>query len=129
MRGGKKKGTSEDLFDQRTQQVLQGIIDNFISTSEPVGSRTLSKTLGLSLSPATIRNIMSDLSDQGYLTQVHTSGGRIPTDKAYRFFVDSLVVADKLPEQLQKNIEEISCQGASAVQDLLINTSLSLIHI
>ena len=91
MRGGKKKGTSEDLFDQRTQQVLQGIIDNFISTSEPVGSRTLSKTLGLSLSPATIRNIMSDLSDQGYLTQVHTSGGRIPTDKAYRFFVDSLV--------------------------------------
>ena len=52
MRGGKKKGTSEDLFDQRTQQVLQGIIDNFISTSEPVGSRTLSKTLGLSLSPA-----------------------------------------------------------------------------
>ena len=123
MRGAKKKGTSEDLFDQRTQQVLQGIIDNFISTSEPVGSRTLSKTLGLSLSPATIRNIMSDLSDQGYLTQVHTSGGRIPTDKAYRFFVDSLVVADKLPEQLQKNIEEISYQGASAVQDLLINTS------
>ena len=123
MRGSKKRGTSGDLFDKRTQQVLQGIIDNFISTSEPVGSRTLSKTLGLSLSPATIRNIMSDLSDQGYLTQVHTSGGRIPTDKAYRFFVDSLVVADKLPEQLQKNIEEISYQGASAVQDLLINTS------
>ena len=124
MRGSKKRGTSGDLFDKRTQQVLQGIIDNFISTSEPVGSRTLSKTLGLSLSPATIRNIMSDLSDQGYLTQVNTSGGRIPTDKAYRFFVDSLVGADKLPEQLQKNIEEISYQGASAVQDLLINKFL-----
>ena len=108
MSSNKKKSDSEDLFDQRTQQVLQGIINSFIVNSEPVGSRTLSKTLGLSLSPATIRNIMSDLSDQGFLTQAHTSGGRIPTDKAYRFYVDSLVVADKLPEQLQNNIEGIS---------------------
>ncbi|MEE3121685.1 MAG: heat-inducible transcription repressor HrcA, partial [SAR324 cluster bacterium] len=68
MRSNKKKTGSGDLFDQRTQHVLQGIIDSFINNSEPVGSRTLSKTLGLSISPATIRNIMSDLSDQGYLT-------------------------------------------------------------
>ena len=83
-RRSQSKSQSSNLIDQRTQQVLHGIIDNFISNTEPVGSRTLSKTLGLKLSPATIRNIMSDLSDLGYLTQSHTSGGRIPTDKAYR---------------------------------------------
>ncbi len=110
-------------FDQRTQRVLHGIIDSFIENSEPVGSRTLSKHLDLSLSPATIRNIMADLSDMGYLMQAHTSGGRIPTDKAYRFYVDSLVVANQLPEQLQTRINEVSEQGPQEVQDLLINTT------
>ena len=117
------KSRSSNLIDQRTQQVLHGIIDNFISNTEPVGSRTLSKTLGLKLSPATIRNIMSDLSDLGYLTQSHTSGGRIPTDKAYRFYVDQMVVADELPEQIQQSIDRISVQGLAVVQELLINTS------
>ena len=66
---------------------------------------------------------MSDLSDLGFLTQSHTSGGRIPTDKAYRFYVDQMVVADELPEQIQKSIDRISVQGLAVVQELLINTS------
>ena len=123
VRRSQSKSHSNNLIDQRTQQVLHGIIDNFISNTEPVGSRTLSKTLGLKLSPATIRNIMSDLSDLGYLTQSHTSGGRIPTDKAYRFYVDQMVVADELPEQIQQSIDRISVQGLAVVQELLINTS------
>ena len=122
-RRSQSKSRSSNLIDQRTQQVLHGIIDNFISNTEPVGSRTLSKTLRLKLSPATIRNIMSDLSDLGYLTQSHTSGGRIPTDKAYRFYVDQMVVADELPEQIQQSIDRISVQGLAVVQELLINTS------
>ena len=122
-RRSQSKSRNSNLIDQRTQQVLHGIIDNFISNTEPVGSRTLSKTLGLKLSPATIRNIMSDLSDLGYLTQSHTSGGRIPTDKAYRFYVDQMVVADELPEQIQQSIDMISVQGLAVVQELLINTS------
>ena len=120
-KNSKDQGNSP--FEPRTEQVLHGIIDNFINTTEPIGSRTLSKTLGLSVSPATIRNIMSDLSDMGYLTQPHTSGGRIPTDKAYRFYVDQMIVADKLPEQIQRSIDKISNKGLSVVQELLINTS------
>ena len=74
---------TKESIDERTQRVLRGIIEGYITSNEPVGSRSLSKTLEMGLSPATIRNIMSDLSDMGFLMQLHTSAGRIPTDKAF----------------------------------------------
>ncbi len=75
----------------RARNILYAAITEFISTGEPVGSRTLAKKYGLDLSPASIRNVLADLEDAGYLHQPHTSAGRIPTDKALRFFIDSLM--------------------------------------
>lgn len=80
----------EDL-DERKVKILDAIIRNYLETGEPVGSRTISKYTDLNLSSATIRNEMSDLEDLGYIIQPHTSAGRIPSDKGYRFYVDHLM--------------------------------------
>src|SRR5215475_654209 len=77
-------------LDQRLRQVLMAIIAEYVETAEPVGSRSISRRHIPGLSPATIRNAMADLEDLGYLTQPHTSAGRVPTDRAYRFYVDAL---------------------------------------
>src|SRR5437667_4910981 len=76
-------------MDTRHRDVLIALIREYIDSAEPVGSRVLAKRYFKSLSPATIRNVMSDLEDMGYLAQPHTSAGRVPTDKAYRFYVES----------------------------------------
>ncbi len=78
-------------LSERKLRILQAIIDDFIHSAEPVGSRTLSKKYNLGISPATIRNEMSDLEELGYIKQPHTSAGRIPSDKAYRLYVDRLM--------------------------------------
>ncbi|MCQ2552188.1 MAG: heat-inducible transcriptional repressor HrcA [Clostridia bacterium] len=108
------KGTNMDL-NERKLKILQAIVADFISTSEPVGSRTLSKRLDLDLSPATIRNEMSDLEDMGYLTHPHTSAGRVPSDKAYRLYVDQLMSASDLPDQ---NKQEIEAKLSSDAEEL-----------
>ena len=77
-------------LDQRLRQVLLAIIAEYVETAQPVGSRSISRRHIPGLSPATIRNAMADLEDLGYLTQPHTSAGRVPTDRAYRFYVDAL---------------------------------------
>ena len=120
---------SPPQIDERTQLVLQGIINSYIETTEPVGSRTLSKQLSMPMSPATIRNIMSDLSELGFLIQTHTSAGRIPTDKAYRYYVDSLAVADSLTEEIRSRIQELSAEGVSQVEELLSNTTKILANL
>ena len=79
-----------EILDERTRNILMAIIHSFIQTGEPVGSRTVSKRFDFGLSPATIRNIMSDLEEMGFLEQPHTSAGRMPTDQGYRFYVDHL---------------------------------------
>ena len=76
-------------MDERKATILQAIIRNYLETGEPVGSRTISKYTDLNLSSATIRNEMADLEEMGYIIQPHTSAGRIPSDKGYRFYVDS----------------------------------------
>ena len=80
-----------DILDERKEKILNTIIRNYLETGEPVGSRTISKAEGISLSSATIRNEMSDLEEMGYIIQPHTSAGRIPSDKGYRFYVDHLM--------------------------------------
>lgn len=78
-------------LDERKTKILKAIIKNYLDTGEPVGSRTISKYTDLHLSSATIRNEMSDLEELGYIVQPHTSAGRIPSDKGYRFYVDNLI--------------------------------------
>ena len=91
----------EDALDERKEKILKAIIANYLETGEPVGSRTISKMSDLSLSSATIRNEMSDLEDLGYIVQPHTSAGRIPTDKGYRFYVDTVMAEKSLSEEKQ----------------------------
>ncbi|MBE5873754.1 MAG: heat-inducible transcription repressor HrcA [Lachnospiraceae bacterium] len=78
-------------LDERKTKILQAVIRNYLETGEPVGSRTISKYTDLNLSSATIRNEMADLEEMGYILQPHTSAGRIPSDKGYRFYVDAMM--------------------------------------
>lgn len=88
--------TGEKILDSRKQRVLQAIIEDYVATAEPVGSRTIARRYGLGVSPATIRNEMADLEEMGYLDQPHTSAGRIPSDRGYRYYVDRLLGAPRL---------------------------------
>jgi heat-inducible transcriptional repressor len=118
-----KKGVRYNLvLNERAQIVLHSIIENYIQSAEPIGSRTLSKTIGITLSPATIRNIMSDLAELGYLIQNHTSAGRVPTDKAYRFYVNSLATPPSIPEQIKEKISQVSNEQGSQVEEILAET-------
>lgn len=87
-----------DGLDERKMKILDAIIRTYLETGEPVGSRTISKYTDLNLSSATIRNEMSDLEELGYIVQPHTSAGRIPSDKGYRFYVDHLLETERLEE-------------------------------
>ncbi|MDD5329505.1 MAG: heat-inducible transcriptional repressor HrcA [Sulfuricella sp.] len=84
------------MIDKRAQILLKTLVERYISEGQPIGSRTLSKYSGLDLSPATIRNVMSDLEEAGLIASPHTSAGRIPTPRGYRFFVDSLLTVQPL---------------------------------
>ena len=95
-----------DLLNERKLRILQAIISDFIQTGEPVGSRTLSKKYELGVSPATIRNEMSDLEDMGFLTHPHTSAGRVPSDKAYRLYVNEIMNKKELTLQEKNTIAE-----------------------
>lgn len=92
------------FLNEREEIVLRTIIDEFIDTNEPVGSRNVSKVGPLKMSPATIRNIMSDLVDKGYIIQPHTSAGRVPTDDGYRYYIDKFVSTQQVSEDLIENI-------------------------
>jgi len=90
----------------RSRSILYACITEFIATGEPVGSRTLAKKYGLELSAASIRNVLADLEDLGYLHQPHTSAGRVPTDKAFRLFIDSLMQVRALSVEERNKISE-----------------------
>ena len=86
-------------LDTRAQTLLKALIERYIADGQPVGSRALSKISGLELSPATIRNIMADLEELGYVASPHTSAGRVPTPRGYRIFVDTLLTVQHIDEQ------------------------------
>jgi heat-inducible transcriptional repressor len=113
---------------KREREVLTAIVETFISTGEPVGSRTLSRSNREGLSPASIRNVMADLSDAGFLEQTHTSSGRIPTPEAYRYYVEQISGTAKLAPQDEAVISD-ALSGVSDVQEFMERTShvLSLI--
>jgi transcriptional regulator of heat shock response len=94
------------VLTERKLQILQAIVSDFIRTAEPVGSRTLSRKHEMGISPATIRNEMADLEEMGYLSHPHTSAGRVPSDKAYRLYVNRLMEKYELAEQEKKRIRK-----------------------
>jgi len=93
------------MLDARARLLLKTLIERYIADGQPVGSRSLSKLSGLDISPATIRNVMSDLEDMGFLSSPHTSAGRIPTPRGYRLFVDSLLTVQPLEAQQTQIIQ------------------------
>src|SRR3954464_9212711 len=107
----------------RHQEILTSIVRAYIETGEPVGSRTISKRRTDELSPASIRNVMADLADEGYLSQPHTSAGRIPTEKAFRFYVSSLAVtrvAYAEADRLSNEFSTLDTVGARVERSSLI---------
>lgn len=91
-------------LNDRKQQILLAIITDYIDTAEPVGSRTIARKYGLGISPATIRNEMADLEEMGYIEQPHTSAGRIPSERGYRYYVDCLMQKEELSLEEEKLI-------------------------
>src|SRR6476659_11243439 len=85
-------------MDKRAQIILKTLIERYIADGEPIGSRVLSRQSGLELSPATVRNVMADLEEMGFVASPHTSAGRIPTPKGYRLFVDTLLTVRPMEE-------------------------------
>ena len=114
-------------LDQRKVKILNAIIQNYLETGEPVGSRTISKALDLNLSSATIRNEMADLEELEYIVQPHTSAGRIPSDKGYRFYVDHMM--EERIKQLESrelevsNMQEFLNEKVDRVEELLQNVA------
>jgi heat-inducible transcriptional repressor len=110
---------TSELPSERARHVLRILVEHYIREGQPVGSRTLSLSTGLDLSPATIRNVMADLEDLGFIAAPHTSAGRIPTAKGYRFFVDTLVRLQPMAEpdvvRLQGQLEENFRGNAKAI--------------
>jgi heat-inducible transcriptional repressor len=110
-------------LSNRAKAVLFTIITDFIRTGDPVGSRTISKRGALDVSPATIRNIMADLEEIGLLVQPHTSAGRVPTERAYRFYVDSLVKVSDLTLDEERMIEKNLNPPTRELKDVVRETS------
>jgi heat-inducible transcriptional repressor len=113
------------MLDDRKLDVLRAIVEDYVSTNEPVGSKMLVERHQLGVSPATIRNDMGALEDEGYITQPHTSAGRVPTDKGYRLFVDKLSTVKPLTPAERRAIEEFLL-GAVDLEDV-VNRSVRLL--
>ncbi len=115
------------MLDERSERVLWAVVKSYIENPDPVGSRFVVKKYAFKYSPATIRNIMADLEEMGYLTQPHTSAGRVPTDKGYRYYVEHIIGRDtfidtKVLEELQRRFSTISTD----MEDLLNEASRTL---
>lgn len=119
------EATGEELTE-RERRVLEAVVRTYVDTAQPAGSRTVSKRSDLEVSPATIRNTMADLEDKGYLTHPHTSAGRVPTDRAYRFFVDQLIRPARLTAAEQQKVAEELEGTSSGVERLIHRTARAL---
>ena len=112
--------TSDELTP-RERRVLEAVIQTYVQTAEPAGSRVLTRRHDLGVSPATIRNTMSDLEEKGFLSHPHTSAGRVPTDKAYRVYVDSLLnsPAGAIVAAERERLREQIATSHSTVENIL----------
>jgi heat-inducible transcriptional repressor len=118
---------SPSELSERERQVLEAVIRSYVETAEPAGSRALTRRFRLGVSPATIRNTMADLEEKGFLSHPHTSAGRVPTDKAYRVYVDSLMHVPELALiDRERLMGGIVSSGGSAIETILRRTAQSL---
>ncbi|MEW6448777.1 MAG: heat-inducible transcriptional repressor HrcA [Bacillota bacterium] len=108
------------MLDERKKRILAAVVEDFINTAEPVGSRTIARRYGFGISPATIRNEMADLEEMGYLEQPHTSAGRIPSERGYRYYVDHLMEPEEPGEEekelIRKHIKLKSREIGTVIQ-------------
>ncbi|MGB3095302.1 MAG: heat-inducible transcriptional repressor HrcA [Candidatus Deferrimicrobiaceae bacterium] len=111
------------VLDDRGAQVLRLVVEDYIETAEPVGSRTISKRMSQALSPATIRNIMADLEEIGYLCQPHTSAGRIPTGAGFRYYVNYLLARQQLARSDRDLLHQVGETEVSGADDVVRNAS------
>src|SRR5688572_10274873 len=118
-----------DQLDERKARVLHAVVDEYIRTAQPVGSQSIAASSGLGVSSATIRNDMAFLEREGYLRQPHTSAGRVPTDKGYRFFVDRLGRIERLRGPHRETVTQFFSQAQHALEELLHDTSQLLARI
>jgi len=108
-----------DDLTPRERQVLEAVVRSYIDSAEPAGSRSIAKAFPLGVSAATVRNTMSDLEDRGYLSHPHTSAGRVPTDQAYRVYVDSLIWEPAISFRDENTLRRELGGGRSAIEDIL----------
>lgn len=119
------------MLDERKIKVLYAIIESYINTAEPIGSRTISKDYNIGVSSATIRNEMSDLEEMGYLAKTHLSSGRVPSDKGYRLYVDNLMELKNSKNDIKKkdSIKRILEEESKEIEQLILNSSKLLSQI
>ncbi|HSU89546.1 MAG TPA: heat-inducible transcriptional repressor HrcA, partial [Terriglobia bacterium] len=117
--------TDARALDDRPREILKLIVRSYVNSGDPVGSRTLAKVMAWRLSPATIRNIMSDLEEEGYLAQPHTSAGRIPSEKGYRFYVDNLADSGKVSKSDERYINRVLSESETP-EDIMSRASFIL---
>jgi len=114
------------LLNERSRQIFRQIVEAYVETGEPVGSRTLSRLAGLKLSPATIRNVMADLEDAGLLFAPHTSAGRLPTEAGLRLFVHGLLEVGRLTEEERQNIESRCAAAGRSMEQVFDEATRTL---
>jgi len=111
-----------NMLDDRAKVLLKALVERYISDGQPVGSRTLARATGIELSPATIRNVMSDLEVLGLIASPHTSSGRVPTSRGYRLFVDTMLTADRehlhTPSLAADQPQKVIANAANLLSDL-----------
>jgi heat-inducible transcriptional repressor len=110
-------------MDDRKAAILRAVVEEYIQTAQPVGSASVARTSGMTVSPATVRNEMGALEREGYLTQPHTSAGRIPTDKGYRFFVDTLTPSGRLDPSQSQQVRSFFARAHGELERMLSDTS------
>ncbi|HBG47707.1 MAG TPA: heat-inducible transcription repressor HrcA [Deltaproteobacteria bacterium] len=112
-------------FSERTSNILKAIVQDYIRTAEPVSSKAIAMKYSLGVSPATIRNVMAELESLGFLHQPHTSAGRVPTEKSFRFYIDSMREFQE-PGQGDKDLLKKGCEKTAAIEDILSDTAKAL---
>lgn len=110
-------------LDERKAAILRAVVEEYVETAQPVGSQAIARSSGLGVSSATVRNEMTVLEREGYLVQPHTSAGRVPTDRGYRFFVDHFTREDALPAVQHRAVSEFFASAHQALEELLHETS------
>src|SRR5207249_11331008 len=125
--GMQKLDLHGDELDSRARDVLREIIVQHVATGEAISSRSLAKSGRFELSTASLRNVMADLEDLGYLQQPHTSAGRVPTDRGYRFFIDHLMRSRSLSPRDRETIDD-TVRHANEIDDVLQLTSRLLLN-